>query len=163
MKRAIFTLIIITLLVLAACASPATDTGTQPSVSDQVATVVGMTLQASTPEAAVAPTQTNLPEEPASLLPHSLYFLGKDGNWVNQVFRMERDGKTNAQLTSEPAGVDDYDVSSNDGSIAYITNNQLIMSQTDGSNRRELVFGGPKDGNNPWVGNPVFSPDGKIL
>jgi len=89
------------------------------------------------------------PPTSESLISHSFYYLA-DG----QVFRMERDGKTVTQLTSESAGVDDYDVSLTDGSIAYVTGNQLVLVNADGSNRRVLVDGGR---------DPVFSPDGKTL
>src|SRR5687768_10872690 len=107
---------------MVACTPSNTGSGIQRPTVDEVATVVALTLQAPTPEVAVAPTNTNAPEASPSLLPHSLYFLGKDNEWVSQVYRLERDGKTKTQLTFEPVDVDGYDVSLADGSVAYIVN-----------------------------------------
>jgi hypothetical protein len=154
------------IIILVACASPIRTDETESS--DQVATVVAMTFQALAPEIAVAPTNTpeaptSVPEVSTSLLPRSLYFLGKDNQWISQVYRLERDGKTKTQLTFEPVSVDDYDISLADGTIAYVANNQLLLSNADGSNRRVLVDGGPREANNPWVTSAVFPPDGKTL
>ncbi len=114
----------IPLLALSACASPAGVGTARPSSSDQVATIVAVTLQAITPE--VPDTPTIVPEQSPSLLPHNLYYLGRDVNTgLTQVFRMERAGTTNSQLTFEPVGVDGYDVSLANGSVAYLVNNQL--------------------------------------
>jgi hypothetical protein len=59
--------------------------------------------------------------------------------------------------------VNDYDISRIDGSVAYVANNQLLLINADGSNRRVLVDGGAVDPNNPFIStisSPVFSPDG---
>ena len=53
MKKAFFSLVMVALLTLSACASPTGVGTTQPTSSDQVATVVAPTMQASpsnTPE-----------------------------------------------------------------------------------------------------------------
>ncbi|HKY56264.1 MAG TPA: hypothetical protein VJM08_18250 [Anaerolineales bacterium] len=143
-------------ILIAACNVPTGNSATPPSSNDQVATVA-MTLQAVTPE----------PETPAeALLPHTLYFLGPDAAGLTQVFRLERDGKTQKQITSEAANVMDFGVSPADGSVAYVVNNQLLLTNADGSNRRMLVDGGVVDENNPFLNiitNPVFSPDGQTL
>ena len=102
------------------------------------------------------PTQ-EIVTEPASLLPHTFYYLAE-----GQVFRMERDGQTVTQLTAEPVNVTDYDVSLVDGSIAYVASNQLLLANADGSNRRVLVDGGSSPDLHGFY-NPVFSPDGKTL
>src|SRR5687768_360971 len=102
----------------------------------------------------------------ADLLPHTFYYLGIDGAGLSQVFRIERDGTGQRQLTSEPLNVSDYGVSPADGSIAYVANNQLVFASADGSGRRVLVDGGPVDENNPFltvINSPVFSPDGQTL
>ena len=151
---------IMLVIAMVACASPTAVSGTQPSISDEVATVVAMTLQAPTPE--VPDTSTSVPEVPTSLLPHSLYFLGRDSQSLSQVYRMERDGKTKTQLTFEPVSVTDYDVSLVDGSIAYVASNQLLLANADGSNRRVLVDGGSSPDLRGFYG-PVFSPDGQTL
>jgi Tol biopolymer transport system component len=91
-----------------------------------------------------------------------LYFLGKDNDWVTQLFRMERDGRARTQLTFEPFNVTDYDVSLEDGSVAYVTGNQLVWIHADGSDRRMLVDGGSGPDLRGFY-RPVFSPDGKTL
>src|SRR5688572_26912601 len=156
-------LILATLMV--ACSAPTIEAGTPPASSDQMATVVVMTLQALTPKAETS--QTAEPEAPAdTLLPHTLYFLGTDNAGLTQVFRIERDGKTQKQLTFEPESVKDYDVSLADGSVAYVVGNQLLLVNADGSDRRLIVEGGAVDENNPFLNmlnSPVFSPNGQTL
>lgn len=129
---------------------------------------------------AVAPTQiieTPIPEasaepsaqpsaSPAGPLPHTFYYRGRDSGGLMQVFRLERDGATRHQLTSESVEVTDYDASPADGSVAYVANNQLLLVNADGSGRRLLVDGGPVDENNPFlaaINSLAFSPDGQTL
>lgn len=138
-----FAAFLVVIVALAACAAPFGTGETQSS--DQVATAAAMTLQALAPE----PARTSM-----DLLPHRLYFLGKDNQAISQIYRLEHDGKTKTQLTFEPVSVDDYDVSPVDGNIVYVTNNQLLWVNADGSNRHVLVDGGTQ---------PVFSPSGQIL
>ena len=154
-----FAAFLIVILAVAACASPFGPGEDQPSY-DQVATVAAMTLQALSTEAADVPT--NVPAASASLLPHRLYFLGNDSQAITQVYRMERDGKTKTQLTSESMNVTDYDVSLTDGSIAYVVSNQLLLANADGSNRHVLIDGGSSPDLHGFY-NPVFSPEGQIL
>jgi Tol biopolymer transport system component len=137
-----------------ACVSPAV---TQPP---NVETIVAMTFQALT-----APAY-NVTPVPSSLLPRSLYFLNHDNAGLMQVFRLERDGTTLKQITFEPANVVSYDVSPVDGSVAYTSNNQLLLINADGSNRRLLVNGGAVDQNNPFINSiysPAFSPNGQTV
>nr|MDQ3007926.1 hypothetical protein [Chloroflexota bacterium] len=163
-SRTFSALALLTLLITA-CTPPVVGAGTQPSSSDQVATVVVMTLQALTPEVDAGPSPE--PEAPAdTLLPHTLYFLGTDNAGFTQVFRIERDGKTQKQLTFERESVKDYDVSLADGSVAYMAGNQLLLVNADGLGRRLGVDGGAVDENNPFlnmINSPVFSPDGQTL
>ena len=107
--------------------------------------------------------QTEAPiTDTVDLLSRPLYFLGKDSQSLNQVYRIERDGKTQIQLTFESVPVTDYDVSRVDGSIAYVASNQLLLANADGSNRRVLIDGGSSaDLRGSY--NPVYSPDGKTL
>jgi hypothetical protein len=107
-----------------------------------------------TPEQPDSATQPSTTPTPDALLPQPLYFLAFDGQSVKQVFRLERDGKAEKQLTFESANVTNYDVSPVDGSIAFESDNQLLLANADGSNRRVMVDGARK---------PVFSPDGKTL
>ena len=145
---------------ISSCTSPAGVAETQPSSSEQVGTVVAMTLQALMPT--VVETPTNVPEAATSLLSRSLYFLGRDSQSLTQLYRMQRDGKTVTQLTFEPVNVTDYDVSMVDGSLAYVASNQLLLANADGSNRRVLVDGGSGPDLRGFY-RPVFSPDGGTL
>jgi hypothetical protein len=162
MKKRVQPLAVLFILTvtLVACVSPITTDGAQPSSSNDVATMVAMTLRALAPQAASAPTVA--PESPTILLPQRLYFLSNDSQSILQVFRLEQDGRTKTQLTFEPARVWDYNVSPSDGSIAYEVNSQLVLVNADGSNRRTLVQGTP-DPQGRGFYNPVFSPDGKTL
>ena len=151
-------------VVISGCASPAGAVDTQPASSEQVGTVVAMTLQALMPTVTeTAETPTVVTEATTSLLPHSLYFLGRDNQSLGQIYRIERDGKTVTQLTFEPVGVVDYDVSPADGSVVYETNNQLLLINADGSNRRALVEGIPTPDNARGFYHPIFAPDGQTL
>ncbi len=159
-KHVQFAVFFVLIAIVAACASPIPMAETQPSF-DQVETVVAMTFQALAPEA--TNLSTRVPDVPAGLLPHSLYFLGNDNQAVSQIYRMERDGVTKTQLTFEPTNVWDYDVSAADGSLAYEVDNELVLVDADGSNRRVLVQGNPDSDIRASYYNPVFSPDGQTL
>jgi hypothetical protein len=144
-----FSILVLFAVLIAACVPSAGNNGVQ-SVPSPVATSVAQTSQADTPE-----VSTNL-------LPHSLYFLRMDNQGLSQVYRMERDGKTQTQLTFEPVNVTDYDVSVVDGSIVHVASNQLLLANADGSNRRVIVDGGSSPDLHGSY-HPVFSPDGKTL
>jgi Tol biopolymer transport system component len=159
MKKAFFSLVMVVILTLVACAAPTAENINQPT-ADQVATIVAMTLQALAAEEADTPT--NVPEALASQLPHSLYFIANDNQSISQLYRLERDGKTKTQLTFELVNVTDYDVSLADGSIAYVASNQLLLANADGSNRRLLIDGGSGPDLRGFYA-PVFSPDGQTL
>ena len=161
MKKEIrFILALITLLtVMLACANPVS--GTAPA---NVETIVASTLSALT---APAPGAGPSPQPPTSdLLPHSMYFLNNDGKGIPQIYRLEKDGKTVTQITFEPAKVESYDVSLVDGSVAYVSNNQILTVRPDGSNRSMVVDGGPTDPNNLYVnhlGAPLWSLDAQTI
>jgi len=166
MKRRVCPVIALILMMLAAlaCGLPGSGGG-QPSSPDQVETIVAATIQALTP--AVGTEATSSPEPEASgLLPHSLYFMNNDATGILQVYRLEKDGKTLKQITTEPSTVSSYDVSPVDGSVAYVANNQLLLINADGSGRRMLVDGGAVDPNDPFLTSltsPVFSPNGQVI
>ena len=152
--------IIPTLLAAAlACANPLAG-----NPAGNVETIVAGTLRALT---APAPdSNTVLPGSSSALLPHSMYFLNNDSAGLVQVYRLEKDGSTVVQVTFEPAKVTGYDVSPVDGSVAYVSNNQLLNVRADGSNRSMLVDGGPVDSNNPFLNSlsqPVWSPNGQTI
>jgi len=99
-------------------------------------------------------------------LPRDFFFRNRDGAGTWQVFRLDADGHTVQQVTFEPLNVDAYGISPLDGSIAFVTNNQLYLVDTAGAGRRMLIDGGVVDPNNPWVNSlsaPVWSPDGQTL
>jgi hypothetical protein len=100
------------------------------------------------------------------LLPRTFYYLAPDSGGLTQIFRIEKDGTTQRQITTESSSVSDYDVSLVDGSVAYVANNQLLYINADGSERRVLVDGGTVDPNNPFIStisSPVFALDGLTL
>ncbi|HSS97177.1 MAG TPA: hypothetical protein VLK33_09110 [Terriglobales bacterium] len=142
--------------LLAACNYP---TATLPSTAEIVTAVVG-TLTA---EASSVPTQTPLPP----LLPHSLFFLSERSG-STQVWQLGRDGVTLSQVTDEPNGVDDFDVTRTHGTLAYVTNNQLVLIGVDG-NRKIVIDNSQADAEAPdyyynhLLKTPRFSSDGKTL
>ncbi len=163
MKKIKFFLVIVVLLVAAlACANPLG--GAAPVQPANVETVVAATFQALT-----APAQepaATLPPLTSSLLPHSMYFLNNDGANITQVYRLEKDGKTVTQVSFEPASVESYDASLVDGSVVYVSNNQLFTVNADGSNRSMIVDGGAVDPNNLYVNHvstPLWSADGQTI
>lgn len=141
---------------------------TGPSTPVAVETIVVQTLEALTGEPSPVPesTATTSSESPG-LLPRSLYYLNSDSAGFLQVHRLERDGETATRITSEPDTVNTYDVSPIDGSVAYVSNNQLLLVEQDGSNRRVLVDGGPLSDDGSYatrqVGRVAWSPDGKTI
>jgi hypothetical protein len=158
LKHIVIAALILTAAILA-CSNPLTGT---PAGPINVETIVAGTLQALTES---APSVTPLPPTP-SLLSRPLYFLNNDSAGLAQVYRLEKDGKTIKQLTFEPANVTGYDVSPIDGGVAYVSNNQLLNVNADGSSRSMLVDGGAVDTNSPYLNslsNPVWSPNGGTI
>ena len=169
--------LLLILAILLACIT----TGEAPAVTtdvDDIATSVAATLAAQDrAETEVPPTEqseepTQAPEptaeptlestEEAGVLLHSLYFL-RDTSGIFQVWRIEKDGVTTTQITFEPADVDSFDVNRFDGSVAYVSENKLLLVKADGSDRRVLVDGGPETGEDDFywtstVSTPRFSP-----
>ncbi|MDP2776479.1 MAG: hypothetical protein Q8O48_02455, partial [Anaerolineales bacterium] len=149
-----FAFAFITLLAaMLACANPLS--GTAPATAN-VETVVAATLDALTayapaPEVSATPLPLTV-----SLLPHSMYFINNDSAGLAQVYRLDQAGVTVTQLTFEPANVDDYDVSMLDGSVVYVSNNQLLTIHADGSSR-STIFDGDS------VNSPVWSPNGETI
>ena len=160
----LLSLYIMIILVTASCGSPAQETGDTTSSEDQVATIVAGTVQALTPS---APESTPEPTVTGDVLPHSFYYLGTDNaTGLAQVFRIERDGVTMHQVTFEPVEVKSFDVSVTDGSIAYISNNQLLWVDANGAGRHLLVDGGAPDPIDPLFSSIVgvaYSPNGRII
>jgi len=100
-------------------------------------------------------------------LQERLYYL--DGAIDNlQVWRMEKDGVTREQVTDEPLSVDNFMVSSK-GDFAVISDNQLILLDRNGRDRRMIADGdlviasGEEAYFNATVEFPFFSPDGNSI
>jgi len=163
-KFSVFIGFLILVFALGACAVSSGNGDAQPSSQDQVATIVASTLQALTPTVS---DSSIVEPAPVGILPHSFYYLGTDNNTgLLQVFRIKQDGSTQKQITFEPVNVDSYDVSQVDGSVAYVSNNQLLWADASGSGRRMLIDGGPVDQINPFINTlsrPVFSPNGQSI
>lgn len=144
------------LAIMLACANPL---GEAPAESPlNVETIVAATFEALTQAAPPTPT--------SSLLPASMYYLATDNIGRSQVFRLERDGTTATQLTSESDEIREFDVSPVDGSVAYIADNKLITVNADGSNRAMIFDGGAINENDPFITilrSPVWSPDGQTI
>ncbi|HLC05451.1 MAG TPA: hypothetical protein VJK02_20635 [Anaerolineales bacterium] len=101
-------------------------------------------------------------------LPHSLYY--RDGPEEDvQVWQLEADGVTTRQITYVEAGVHDFAVSPADGSLAFVSNNQLFLVDGDGENRRLIADDSQVDKEREdyafrgLIEAPVFSPDGRTL
>jgi len=162
-KSKLLSALLVLLVVILACANNPLG-GNAPAQPINVETIVAATFQALT-AAAPEPAVATLPSEASSLLPHSMYFLNNSTGLV-QVYRLEKDGKTVTQITFEPVKVDDYDVSRIDGSVVYVTNNQMFTVNADGGNRSKLLEGGPADPNDAFVNHitvPLWSPDGQTI
>jgi hypothetical protein len=104
-------------------------------------------------------------------LPSPLYYL-REG----QIWRLARDGESQQQITDEAAPVDSFDISPIDSTLAYVTDNNLVLAGADGEDRRVLVAG-PElepvadelDRLNDrayifgQIRSPVWSPDGERI
>jgi hypothetical protein len=101
------------------------------------------------------------------LLPAPLYFLSEQsGSW--QIWRIEMNGGFAHPITDLPAPVYDFDISPVDGRLAYVSGNDLYISEPDGSNPQMLVNGEDVDPNlgfngEKTLGRPLWSPDGREL
>ena len=165
-KHYLFGLLALILLALA-CANPlAAPAPQEPANVETIVAATFAALTAAPSDGSAPPPTPQAGDSPSGLLPHSLFYLANDAAQISQVFRLDKDGKTITQLTFEPADVEEFDVSLVDGSLAFVTNNQLYSANADGSNRKMIVDGGAQDVNNPFltnVGSPVFSPNGQTI
>ncbi len=102
-------------------------------------------------------------------LPHSLYFLSTIGG-KSQIFQMDAYGSHLVQITNEPQGVDDFDVSPNSSDIVYITANRLVLLEGNYRNKTILFEGDvlPADLTDTFrwtqlVSDPVWSNNGRFI
>lgn len=72
------------------------------------------------------------------VLPRPLYYLGDD----QQIHRLEVDAEATSIITAEPMPITHFDVSPVDGALAYVTANQLIVTDNIGQGRLALFDGG---------------------
>ena len=79
-------------------------------------------------------TTQNLPPEKFEL-PAPLFYLQN-----GQIWRLDPDAQSTQQLTNENAPIESFDLSVN-GMLAYISNNSLITSDSQGNNRQVLRAG----------------------
>lgn len=116
-------------------------------------------LQTATEE---APVFTLTPSTSQGILPAPLYFIAQ-----GQVWRIERDGQNLRQITNETEEIVGMDVSPADGALAYVSANQLILTDAEGNNRRILTQGITPPSNRDivyqftkFMSSPAWSPDG---
>lgn len=105
------------------------------------------------------PTQV-WPLEVARLLPAPLYYLS-DVLGSQQIWRVEIDGSKSTLLTNLPQPVDAYDVSPATGRLAYISNNQLFISDALGHDPQ--LIDTQNEDLSGWYGSLAWSPDGARL
>ena len=110
----------------------------------------------------------NNQDQPHNLLPFSLYYLSAGTDGTHQIWRMESNAKDTIPITLEEYGVDGFDISIDAGKIAYLTNNQIIISDLGGKFIRSLVVSQPNNGEDDWfitnrVSVPKWSPDGNLI
>jgi Tol biopolymer transport system component len=119
MRKQVYLAGLLIAAAMLACSLPAGDSTAEPTSlpSDS-------TLPTNTPSAPTEESPTEAPPEAPSVLPAALYYLNKDSGGRMQIFRLDPDGVTVRQLTSEPVEIRMYDVSPVDGRLAYIVNNQ---------------------------------------
>ena len=86
-------------------------------------------------------TGTSTAAAVAPVLPASLYFLNNE----RQIARLEADGMTVVQITTEDGPVLEFDVAPADGTLAYIigsgADRRLVVADATGKDRLELFTG----------------------
>ena len=155
----------ITLLALLAAALACSVPSPAAPPTTDVNNIVTQTMGALTVPAPATFTPTIEPMD-EGILPDALYFLAPDAAGFTQLFRLAKDGKTQKQVTSEPADVASYDVNQNDARVAFISNNQILLINYDGTGRQMLFDGGTPDQNNPFLNtiqSVVWSPNGQTI
>jgi len=108
----------------------------------------------------------------ATLLPAPLYFIGQNAQGqAGQIMRLEATGLELQQITDEPEGIFDFDVSPVDGRLVYVSGNKLIETGPNGDNPIVKVDAGPITVDptavpaeqariSQRIDKPRFSPDG---
>ncbi len=122
------------------------------------------------PAATVIPAEDepSTPEAARDLLPAPVYYLNSEDG---QIWRVEEDGVSNTQMTSEEEPVTDFDVSPRDGALVYISGKQLIYYSSALGGRREVLLTGPVEFDpddylsiaTQGISSPIWSPDGSWI
>jgi WD40 repeat protein len=120
----------------------------QKKISTALLAALLLMLLAACSSIPITPADDSAQPNPPALLPHKLYYLSDEGSGVFQVWLIEPDGSTTKPVTNETNDVVEFDVSPTDGSVAYITNNQLYLVNPEGTERTLLVDGGQVDDQN---------------
>lgn len=110
------------------------------------------------PESTATVTPTETPA-PSPVLPAPLYFLNNE----EQIARLKTDGIMLTQITDEPGGITDFDVSVAGDALAYVASNYLIRADASGANPLVLIQGPAEpdeSGQTTRLHSPRFSPDG---
>lgn len=141
-------------------------TAEMTDLSVSTPTVTATAVATATPErTATGPTPT-VAAEPADdrLLPAPLYYLSE-----GQIMRLDADGLTLTQITTEAEPVTDFDVSPDGHRLAYVSGNDLIETDDGGGNRVVKIRGERYAEDDPAaritqvISHPRFSPDGSRL
>lgn len=99
------------------------------------------------------------------VLPAPLLYTANEQGGINQIWRLERDGKTRTMLVEEPPAKDmvtivEFAVSPANGALAYLVQETggytLVRTDADGKNRKQLL---PTGG----ISQLRWSPDGTQL
>ena len=112
-------------------------------------------------------TPTSAPA--AGLLPQPVYYLAEDSAGIDQVWKLDVDGKTTHQLTNAAVDISTYDISTKTGYLAFVSDNDLFVQATPGDAPLRIVDEQPRDDNrNFWyaefgIDNPLWSHDGTRL
>lgn len=96
-----------------------------------------------------------------SVLPAPLYALSGESE-SQQIWRLEKDGKTAWMLTNEATGVTDFDVSPTNGRLVYTTgDDRLMVADPFGKNAQRLDHKEKHHDQTAQMTRPRWSPDGK--
>lgn len=154
----------ITGLTLMACSVAGLPMGNQATALPEP--TVNVMINTTTPEPADDVIEPTASPDADLLLPAQVYYISSTDT---QLWRLERDGTTQTQITREPSPITGYDISPADGSIVYTSNNDLIHTDPLGENRVVLVDGNDigteffENRINEEVTNPRWSPDGSLI
>lgn len=139
-----------------------------PSSSGPIVSTIPALTPTPAPIVSTIPALTPTPQPAPGVLPAPLYYLDTSGA-TQHIWRIEIDGQTRTQITQEAEGVNDFDVSPRNGSLAYVSGNALITTDGLGNNRSVLVQGPPLSPERDEsyytaeITRPRWSPDGSRI